>query len=176
MMDKPFEVGGQYRNRNAAYEVLALADEYMTILYENGRVQTVGIRMQARIWANIQIDETPTPQPKSRIDKEDEGQDSWPIQELTEDVLQTFRAPHPADVIDQVFVAIENNPAWLARYENLVEHYSSQGKYGKMTVNSMIGRFTKDLTGMVTLQADNVSQNSLTKSFSTLVYAGQAQV
>jgi hypothetical protein len=173
MNDNPFEVGGRYRNRSGAYEVLAVEDEQMTILYDNGRVQTVGIRMQARIWANIQIDETPTPTTKASVDKQDEGLDSWPIKELTEDVLHTFHAPHATDVIDQVFGAIESNPEWLARYEQLVEHYSSQGKYGKMTVNSMIGRFTKDLTGMVTLQADNEPSSSLIKSFSTLGYAGK---
>ncbi len=169
-MDNPFEVGRRYRNRNGAYEVLALEDEQMTILYDNGRVQTVSIPMQARIWANIQIDETPTKPKSARVDKDDEGLDSWPIKELVQDVLHTFHSPHPTDVIDQVFLAIENNSAWLERYEHLVVHYSGQGKYGKMTVNSMIGRFTKDLTGMVTLKAENVASSSLVKSYSTLGY------
>jgi hypothetical protein len=172
MIDNPFEVGGQYRNRSGEYEVLAIEDDQMTILYDNGRVQTVGIRVQARIWENIQIDEAPQISKAAKVDKDDEGLDSWPIKELVQDVLHTFHSPYPTDVIDQVFLAIENNPDWLARYEQLVEHYSSQGKYGKLTVNSSIGRFTKDLTGMVTLKAENIASSRLVKSYSTLGYAG----
>jgi hypothetical protein len=169
-MDNPFAVGGRYRNRSGDYEVLAMEDEQMTILYANGRVQTVSIPMQARIWANIQIDETATKAKSPRVDKDEEGLDSWPIKELVQDVLHTFHAPHPSDVIDQVFVAIENNTSWLERYKQLVVHYSSQGMYGKLTVNSLIGRFTKDMTGMVTLKAENIASSSLVQTYSTLGY------
>ena len=169
MLDNPFAVGGQYRNRFGPYEVLAFEDEQMTILYENGRVQTVGIQMQARIWENIQIDESPPPTGSTSVDHDD-GLDTWPIKELVQDVLHTFTAPHPTDLIDQVFLAVEQNPAWLARYEQLVEHFSSQGKNGKLTVNSSIGWYTRDITGMVTLKAGNVARSQLVQSYSSLGY------
>lgn len=170
-MKIPFEVGDHYRNRNGAYVVLSLEGEHMTILYESGRVQTVSIAMQARIWENIQIDEAPPEAKPARVGSDDEGLDSWPIKELVQEVLRTFKAPHPADIIDQVCLAIENKPEWLTRYHELVGHYSSQGKYGKLTVNSSIGWFTRDLTGMVTLKAGNPAKSMLLESYSTLGYA-----
>lgn len=169
MLDNPFEVGGQYRNRFGPYEVLAFEDQQMTILYENGRVQTTSIQIQARIWANIQIDESPAPVRSTSVDHDD-GLDTWPIKELVQDVLHTFSAPYPTNLIDQVFVAIENRPAWLARYKQLVEHFSSQGKNGKLTVNSSIGWYTRDLTGMVTLKSGNPASSTLVQSYSTLGY------
>jgi len=169
MLDNPFEVGGQYRNRFGPYEVLAFENDQMTILYENGRVQTTSIQVQARIWENIQIDEGP-PAPRSSSGDHDDGLDTWPIKELVQDVLHTFSAPYPTNLIDQVFVAIEKHPAWLARYEQLVEHFSSQGKNGKLTVNSSIGWYTRDITGMVTLKPGNLASSTLVQSYSTLGY------
>ena len=167
-MKIPFEAGGRYRNRNGAYEVLSLEGEHMTILYDSGRVQTVNIVVQARIWDNIQIDEALPKVKPGRVGADDEGLDSWPIKELVQEVLRTFKAPYPADVIDQVCLAIENKPEWLTRYHELVRHFSSQGKYGKLTVNSSIGWFTKDLTGMVKLKEGNPAKSTLLESYSTL--------
>ena len=169
MLDNPFEVGEQYRNRFGYYEVLALEDEQMTILYDNGRVQNVGIELQARIWENVQIDDTLS-QKKSNSLEHDDGLDTWPIKKFVQDLLNTFPAPHPPDLIDQVFVAIENNPTRLGRYEQLIEHFSSQGKNGKLTVNSSIGYYTRDLTGMVTLSSGNSATSNLVQSYSTLGY------
>ncbi|MAT97695.1 MAG: hypothetical protein CL608_11170 [Anaerolineaceae bacterium] len=169
MLDNPFEVGEQYRNRIGTYEVLAFEDDQMTILYENGRVQTVSVGLQARIWENIQIDESPTKKGSTSIDHDD-GLDTWPIKALVQDILNTFPAPHPPDLIDQVFVAIENNHNLLGRYEQLVLHFSSQGKNGKLTVNSSIGWYTRDLTGMVTLSSGNSANSSLIQTYSTLGY------
>jgi hypothetical protein len=169
MLDNPFEVGGRYRNRFGPYEVLAFESDQMTILYENGRVQTTSIQVQARIWANIQIDESPTPIRSASADHDD-GLDTWPIKELVQDVLHAFSAPHPPDLIDHVFLAIENKPAWQARYDQLVVHFSSQGKNGKLTVNSSIGWYTRDLTGMVTLKPGNLASSTLVQSYSTLGY------
>ncbi|MFO7540066.1 MAG: hypothetical protein R6X32_18660 [Chloroflexota bacterium] len=175
MMDHPFTIGGRYQNRNGSYKVLSLADDQMTILYENGRVHTANIRLQARIWENIEMEENAAERKPTRVDKEEEGLDSWPIKELVQEVLQTrFEAPHPTDIIDQVCLAIENNPEWHRRYKALVQHFSSQGKYGKLTVNSSIGWFTKDLTGMVTLKAGNLAKSTLIESYSTLGYAKNA--
>ena len=170
-MRNPFEVGGHYRNRIGSYEVLSTEDDQMTILYENGRVQTVSIPMQARIWENIQLDVNSPKSKSSSVNFAEEGLDSWPIKQLVQDVLDTFIAPHPNDVLDRVFLASEGNPGWLTRYHQLIEHFGSQGKNGKLTVNSSIGWYTKDLTGMVTLDTGNSANSTLVGSYSTLAYA-----
>ncbi len=170
-MTHPFEIGGKYSNRNGAYEVLSFEDDEMIILYENGRVQTVNIGIQARIWENIQTDESVVKAKSTRINKDDEGLDTWPIKALVQEVLNKFAAPYPSNIIDQVCQTIENNPEWYNRYQQLIAHFSSQGKYGKLTVNSSIGWYTRDLTGMITLKAGNLAESTLIESYSSLGYA-----
>ena len=68
-------------------------------------------------------------------------------------------------------LAIEANPAWRARYENLVLHYSSGGKDGKSTVNTNIGYYTADLAGMVNIGEGKTARSSLIQSYSRLGYA-----
>ena len=160
-----FEIGKTYRNRNGAYEVVALHGDKMTVQYEDGSQQTVGVALQARIWANIQIDEA-----RTRHTPEAEGLDTQPIMALVERVLAIIPSPYPADIIDQVCLAVERNPEWLREYESLVEHFSSQGNDGKLTVNSSIGWYVRDLTGMLTIKAGNVAQSGLIQSYSSLMY------
>jgi hypothetical protein len=85
-------------------------------------------------------------------------------------VLASMSAPYPEDITDRVCLAIEGNPAWLRRYEHLVEHFSSMGKDGKSTVNTNIGYYTKELTGMVNISEGNVAKSSLIQSYSKLGY------
>lgn len=56
-MGIPFIVGGTYRNRDGAYEVVELAPPTMLIRYRDGRELKTLIADQARIWENIQIEE-----------------------------------------------------------------------------------------------------------------------
>jgi hypothetical protein len=60
----------------------------------------------------------------------------------------------------------------LSRYYNLVDHFSSQGKNGKLTVNSSIGWFTKEITGMVNLGQVDTKKSKLIQSYSRLGYEG----
>jgi hypothetical protein len=78
--------------------------------------------------------------------------------------------PYPEDIIDQVCLAIEANPDWWNRYDNLVEHYSSKGKDGKLTVNTNIGWYTRDETGLVNLSTRGTAESSLITSYSRLGY------
>jgi hypothetical protein len=55
-MSHPFEVGKTYRNRNGEYVVQAVEGERMTIRYEDGRTRATTVRIQARIWENIQFE------------------------------------------------------------------------------------------------------------------------
>lgn len=56
-MKHPFKVGGQYRNRHDEYEVVSLDEPDMVIQYSDGSVLETNVRIQARIWRNIQMEE-----------------------------------------------------------------------------------------------------------------------
>jgi hypothetical protein len=59
-------------------------------------------------------------------------------------ILTTYNRRWPGNIIDLVFVAIEQNPYHLKRY-----HEFANSDYA--TTNSMIGRYVKDYTGMKTV-------------------------
>lgn len=49
-----FEVGGRYRNRRGAYEVISIEHPAMQIQYDSGDLATVDVITQRRIFANMQ--------------------------------------------------------------------------------------------------------------------------
>ncbi len=55
-MAPSFVVGGRYRNRHGAYQVLSIEGDRMTIRYDDGEVAEVTVEMQARIAANMQAE------------------------------------------------------------------------------------------------------------------------
>ena len=55
-MSHPFEVGKTYRNRIGEYVVQEIEGNRMTIRYEDGRTLATTVRIQARIWENIQFE------------------------------------------------------------------------------------------------------------------------
>lgn len=55
-MSHPFEVGKTYRNRSGEYVVKEIEGERMTIRYTDGRTLATNVRIQARIWENIQFE------------------------------------------------------------------------------------------------------------------------
>ena len=78
--------------------------------------------------------------------------DTQPVGDLVMTVLKcNVSYPYPEDITDQLCLEIENNPEWLSRYHNLIEHFSSLGKNGKLTVNSSIGWFVKRYSGMINI-------------------------
>ncbi|MGB3717262.1 MAG: hypothetical protein WA996_22800 [Candidatus Promineifilaceae bacterium] len=97
--------------------------------------------------------------------------DTQPVCDLVQAVLDSrFSAPHPEDITDRVCQEIENDPDWLSEYQNLVKYFGSKGKNGLLTVNSSIGWFTKDLTGMINIGEGKTARSSLIKSDSRLGY------
>jgi hypothetical protein len=71
-MKHPFKVGGRYRNRKGEYEVIRLEEPNMVIRLSNGTVIHSSIELQARIWENIQAEEslsTLTRSPQKRPSK-----------------------------------------------------------------------------------------------------------
>jgi hypothetical protein len=66
-------------------------------------------------------------------------------------ITLVWQFSRPGDIIDRVCSDIENDPDWLSQNHSLVEHINSQGKSGRLTVNSSISWFTIDLTGMINM-------------------------
>ncbi len=60
-MKHPFQVGGRYRNRQGEYEIVSLDGSKMVIRYSNGSVLKTSVELQARIWQNIQAEESMRP-------------------------------------------------------------------------------------------------------------------
>jgi hypothetical protein len=165
MNDHPFEIGSKYRNRHGDYKVLSISDPTMRIRYDGGTEQTVKIAIQARIWENIEAEIAPPPRFSS---PGDDSLDTYPIQELVQTVLRNISKPYSEDIIDEVCQAIEQNPEWLSRYYALVEHFSGHGKNGRLTVNSSIGWYTKNLTGLATLSYPHRPKSKLIGSYTKL--------
>jgi hypothetical protein len=86
-------------------------------------------------------------------------------------MLKTIPKPHSEDIIDEVCLEIEKDADWLSRYHNLLEHFSSHGKNGRLTVNSSIGWYTKDLTGMASLSFPHKANSKLIGSYTKLTNA-----
>jgi hypothetical protein len=55
-MRHPFKVGKKYRNRHDKYEVVSLEEPKMVIQYSDGEVLETSVKIQARIWRNIQME------------------------------------------------------------------------------------------------------------------------
>jgi len=64
------------------------------------------------------------------------------VYDLAKDVLTTLPNPYGPDVIEDVCLAIERDPAWTSRYQTLV------GTLGRDVTNNWIGQYVKDITGM----------------------------
>lgn len=78
------------------------------------------------------------------------------------DILKTYpNRRWPSNIIDRVFLAIEQNPYYYKRYQEF-----ANGEYG--TTNSMIGRYVKDYTGMKTVKEVGNPMSSLIKNYSLL--------
>jgi hypothetical protein len=168
-MKHPFEVGGRFRNEHGDYEVLGIEGDHMLVRYDDGKQQLVTVAIQARIWQRYQDESAPPPLRKPISDAD--SLDIQPVIDLVRDVLASMRSyPFPEDIIDQLCLAIENDRDWRERYDSLVEHYSSKGKDGKLTVNSNIGWYTRDITGLANLGTRGTAKSSLITSYSRLGY------
>ena len=53
----PFEAGKTYRNRDGEYVVTSIDGDLMEIRYTEGGPLSTKVRIQGRIWENIQFEE-----------------------------------------------------------------------------------------------------------------------
>ena len=56
-MSHPFQVGKPYRNRVGEYVVESIEGDQMTVRYVGGGILETSIRLQTRIWENIQFED-----------------------------------------------------------------------------------------------------------------------
>ena len=84
------------------------------------------------------------------------------IEEFVNEVIETISTPYGEDVILDVFLAIERQPTWQRRYDELVFELS------KDTVNQWVGRYTKSITGMKNPSPASAKPSKLTGRYSKL--------
>jgi hypothetical protein len=75
------------------------------------------------------------------------------VRRLVENALERIEAPYGEDVIFEVCKVIEGDRALLRRYHDLGRELKKLH-----TVNQMIGRYTKQLTGMQTITEVDVDE------------------
>lgn len=85
------------------------------------------------------------------------------LKQLVNEVLEHLPAPHTEDVIEDVFVAIEHNPAWRKSYDEMVY------ERGKATVNAWGGFWISHAVGRVGEHRESAARTTLIESYSKLV-------
>jgi hypothetical protein len=83
------------------------------------------------------------------------------IEDMLIEILERYPGRWPADIINQVFLAIEQDPRKLKRYREFAD-----GDEG--TVNAMIGRYVKDYTGKKSGPVSEQNISHLIKSYTIL--------
>ncbi len=84
------------------------------------------------------------------------------VYELVQDVLRTLPMPYGEDIIEEVCLAIEGNPEWLQRYNEL----GRELRY--WVVNNWIGQYTKILTGLKSIKQVPAKRSKIIKSYTKL--------
>ncbi len=84
------------------------------------------------------------------------------VKQLVERALAALPRPHTEDVIDDVFLAIERNPAWLLEYNTLCTDL------GKSVVNTWGGFWVANHEGKPGVQQVATVKSTLISSYSRL--------
>ena len=84
------------------------------------------------------------------------------VYELVQDVLETFSEPYGEDVIEDVCLAIEENPEWMQRYREL------SGELRHWVVSNWVGQYTKQLTGLQTVREVAAKRSNLITAYTKL--------
>ena len=91
------------------------------------------------------------------------GKKTEDVYYLVDKVLRTFSEPFGEDIIEDVFIAIENNHNNLREYHNLVK------ELGVKSVNPSIGKHTKDVIGYRVLRVAVSKRSNLITSYTKLI-------
>jgi hypothetical protein len=84
------------------------------------------------------------------------------VEQFIGDVINSVPKPYEADIIDRVFQAIEQNPEWLDRYNEMVK------AHGKNEVDHSIGFNIVGLTGLRSLDRQQKAQSGLIETYTEL--------
>lgn len=159
-----FQVGKIYRNRKGRYKVQSVDGPNMVVLYPDGQTQTLDMRMQAYILKQMKEEELYGAEDvdidNSPHDYHGRGGDLY---DLVARALRTIEQPYPSNVTDQVCLAIERRPDWLAEYNRLIN------ERGPQSVNTSLGAHVRDMTNMVNSGDKGRPESHLIKSYSILV-------
>jgi hypothetical protein len=85
------------------------------------------------------------------------------LKRLVDEVLDSIPTPHTEDVIEDVFLAIEHNPAWRRSYDEVVY------ELGKPATNAWTGFWVSHAEGRVGDQRETAARTTLIESYSKLV-------
>ena len=85
------------------------------------------------------------------------------IRIFVNEVLHTLSEPYGEDVIEDVFIAIENNHNYHRQYDDLNEELLPG------VVNNWIGKYTKAIIGYRNLRVANSKRSNLVKSYTKLI-------
>ena len=87
---------------------------------------------------------------------------------LVQDVLAIMPKPYGEDIILDVCMAIEHNPTWRRRYDELCDELRDA------VVNPLIGQFVKEETGLVSLrEVSTKGKSHIIKSYTKLSNGGK---
>lgn len=89
------------------------------------------------------------------------------VYDLVQLALQELVPPYSEDVIEEVFLVIENNRELFRKYLTL----SDELKH--WVVNNWIGQYTKDLTGGQTLREVDARRSKLITGYTKLAFSSQ---
>lgn len=84
------------------------------------------------------------------------------VRDLVSVVLRSLPEPYGEDVIEDVCIAIESNPAWRHRYEELARNLRD------WVVNNWIGMYVRDIVAMKALRQVPAKRTRLVKSYRKL--------
>jgi hypothetical protein len=85
------------------------------------------------------------------------------IKVLVQDVLAIFPKPYSEDIILDVCMAIEHNPEWRRRYDDLCDELRDA------VVNSGISQYIKEETGLVSLyEVSTKGKSHILRAYSKL--------
>lgn len=83
------------------------------------------------------------------------------IKRIIEAVVGQINKPYTSDVTDRVFIAIEKNSEYLCLYNRYCG-----GNY--KTINPMIGKYVKEITGLLVIGRCHKPRSNLIKSYAIL--------
>ena len=94
----------------------------------------------------------------NQMEKKTEG-----IYMLVDEVLQTFSEPYGEDIIEDVFITIENNNDFHRQYGDLGLELQP------WVVNNWIGKYTKAIIGYRNLRVVDAKRSNLIKYYTKLI-------